>query len=229
MIPLRDTTRSTGFPVVTVALIVLNVYVFWLELSAGPGIMGLFEKFAVVPAEIVPALSGGRFLLPSSWPTLTTLVTATFLHGGWFHILGNMLYLWVFGDNVENSFGALGFILFYVTVGILGNLAHVAANPASTTPTIGASGAVAGVLGAYFLLFPRARVLSLIPLGIFFTITEVPATLFLLFWFVLQLLSGLGSVAGQMAHTVAWWAHIGGFVAGMALIQLVGIRRRSFS
>jgi membrane associated rhomboid family serine protease len=229
MIPLKDTTRSTGFPVVTVGLIVVNIYVFWLELTAGPQLYALFERFAVVPAELSPLILAGGLRPLSSWPILVTLTTATFLHGSWLHIIGNMLYLWVFGDNVEGRLSPIVYLGFYLIAGALGNLAHVLANPASTTPTIGASGAVAGVLGAYLLMFPRARVLALIPLGVFFTITEVRATFFLLLWFGLQLLSGLGTVAGRMAEPVAWWAHVGGFVIGVIGAGILGLEGKRYA
>jgi len=228
MIPLRDTTRSTGFPLVTAALIALNAYVFWLEITAGPALSRFIQDYAVVPAKLSPLFLHGGFADSGSWAALPTLVTATFLHGSWVHILSNMLYLWVFGDNVENRLGPIGYLSFYLFVGAVGNVGHILANPASATPTLGASGAVAGVLGAYFLMFPRARVLALIPLGIFFTITEVRATFFLLIWFGLQLISGLGTVGAGMANSVAWWAHIGGFVAGMIVIGILGLRKNAY-
>jgi membrane associated rhomboid family serine protease len=151
------------------------------------------------------------------------LLTSTFLHGGLLHLLGNMLYLWVFGDNVEDRLGHGGYLLFYLAAGAAGSIAHIISNPQSTIPTIGASGAIAGILGAYLLFFPRARVLTLIPIGFFITTAYVPAPLFLFIWFILQVInvSFAGLTAG--AQTVAWWAHIGGFVFGFIFV----LQRRS--
>lgn len=146
------------------------------------------------------------------------LTTTMFLHGGWFHLLSNMLYLWIFGDNVEDSMGHGKFIFFYLITGYIASLAHVWSMPESTVPMVGASGAIAGVLGAYLILHPRAKVLTLLPLGIIITIVRIPALLFLGFWFVLQVVNQM-MVSSQAAQAVAWWAHIGGFVAGVILIN----------
>lgn len=229
MIPIRDSVRSRRFPVVTVTIIVVNILVFLYEVSlTDPDRLALFTHFGVVPNHIS---AGGT--LTTAAGVLTPLVTATFLHGSWLHIIGNMLFLWVFGDNVEDKMGRFRFLCFYVLVGVIANLAHVFTNPASVTPTIGASGAVAGVLGAYFLLFPGARVLALIPVGVFVPIAEVPAFIFLFVWFLLQVFSGVTSLgaAGEAVQAVAWWAHIGGFISGMILLfpflpERARIRRR---
>lgn len=216
MIPLRDTIRSHRFPMITVLLIAVNVYVFYLEWTAGPtpqaGIARMAETYGIVPAQIPPLAALLKLGLEPYWP----LLTAMFLHGNVVHLGGNMLFLWVFGDNVEDRLGRLRYLLFYLISGLAGNLAHVYFNPSSTIPTIGASGAVAGVLGAYFLGFPRSRIVTLIFLFIFITVAEVPAWIFLLIWFGLQLLNGVASLGAADVSLVAWWAHIAGFVAGGA-------------
>ena len=216
MIPLRDSMRSHTFPVVTVTLIVLNLMIFFhqsvLEQSA---LIMFLSQYALIPArftEIIQShLGAGLFHLP--------LVTATFLHGSWFHVLSNMLYLWIFGDNIEDKLGHVRFLLLYLLTGIAGNLAHIMTDPQSSIPVLGASGAVAGVLGAYILAFPKARITSLIFILFFITVRDIPAFYFLLFWFLLQIYNGVSSL-GVMGTTVAWWAHIGGFLAGMILLLL---------
>lgn len=221
VIPLRDNVKSSRFPVVTVAIIAINLAVFFFELSLDqPGLYVFFSRYGVVPARISqsPLFAQGDAAL--------TLVTATFIHGGWAHIIGNMLYLWVFGDNVEDVMGRGRFILFYLGAGVAGNAAHVLANAQSAIPTVGASGAVAGVLGAYFLLYPRARVLTLIPIGIFLHLAEVPASILLMLWFVIQLAFGLLDLGVQVSQGVAWWAHIGGFASGTVAARLLRPRKR---
>ncbi|MHB0885900.1 MAG: rhomboid family intramembrane serine protease [Bacillota bacterium] len=226
MIPLRDSARSRSFPVVNLGLILLTGFVFIRELGLSQvGLTRLYAVYAVNPAKVVWAV--GHF---ASNPTtavrvLGTLVTAIFLHGGWLHLGGNLLYLWVFGDNVEDRLGHLRYLLLYLTAGVAGFLTHSFLVAPATVPTIGASGAIAGVLGAYIILFPRARVTTLIFLGIFIQILEVPAFVFLIVWFGMQLLSGVASL-GQpgTAETVAWWAHVGGFASGLLLGLL--LRRR---
>jgi membrane associated rhomboid family serine protease len=215
MIPLRDTIRSRTFPVVTVLIIFVNILIFFYEASLPEtDLRALVQGFGVVPERDITAL----LYHPFNPATYIPFVTAMFLHGGWLHVFGNMLYLWVFGDNIEDLMGRARFLLFYLLTGFAGSVAHIIANPGASVPTIGASGAVAGILGAYFISFPRARVLALLPLIIIFTLVEVPAVLFLVLWFGLQLLSGLAALAVQ-GDTVAWWAHIGGFVAGFVLIR----------
>ncbi len=215
MLPLRDNITTRGRPWMMYFILATNVAVFIYQVGLPlPDLYRLVEIYGVVPTRI-----DNPFLLlfPSQWATLIPLVTSQFLHGGWVHLGGNMLYLWIFGDDVECTMGSIRFLVFYVLAGIAGNLAHVMMNLGSSTPTIGASGAVAGVLGAYLMSFPYARVLTLVPLGFFLTVVEIPAVLFLGFWFLLQLVSGL-SVVVAGADSVAWWAHIGGFAAGMLLI-----------
>lgn len=230
MIPLRDSARSRRRPVVTLALVVANVYVFLQEIVLPPpALLSLFRTYGVVPAEIGPPERVVSLLADGRLDALLPLLTATFLHGGWLHLLGNMLYLWVFADNVEDRLGRPRFLLFYLLAGVLANYAQVLAAPHSTVPLVGASGAVAGVLGAYFVTFPRSRVLALVPLGLFVTVTEVPAVVFLFLWFGLQVLSGVASLGVPVAGGVAWWAHVGGFVVGAVLVRLMGVRPRPYA
>ncbi len=221
MIPLRDSTRSRRFPLVNAALIAVNFLVFFKELSLTTAELNrVFATLGVVPARVVAEVAAGAPLVPLAVPFLT----AMFLHGSWAHILGNMLYLWVFGDNVEDRMGHLRYLLFYLIAGIIGSIAHVVANPTSRLPVVGASGAIAGVLGAYFVSFPRARILTLVPLFFFITLVEVPAVFFLFLWFAIQLLNGLGTY-GLAVNPVAWWAHVGGFIAGLVLVGFFSERR----
>lgn len=226
MIPLRDSARPRSFPVVNVGLIGLSALIFVKELSlTQAGLSRLYAVYAVNPAKVAWAV-GHLTTNPAAAPNaLLTLVTATFLHGGWLHLGGNMLYLWVFGDNVEDRLGHIRYLLLYLAAGVAGFITHSLLVAPSTTPTLGASGAIAGVLGAYIILFPRARVTTLIALGIFFQLVDVPAFVFLIVWFGMQLLSGVASLAEPgMAETVAWWAHVGGFATGIVLGLL--LRRR---
>lgn len=178
--------------------------------------MDLIMRFAIVPAEIFDL----RALARAGFLPLLTLLSSTFLHGGWLHLLSNMLFLWVFGDNVEDRLGHGRYIMFYLLGGMVSGLAHVLANPFSTVPTIGASGAVAAVLGAYAVTFPRARVLTLVPIGLFIPALHVRARTLLGIWFALQVFNGLTPQLGG-SQPVAWWAHIGGFLAGMGLVRLL--------
>ena len=217
MIPLRDANPSGTVPFVTWGLIVANALAFLLELAMGEQAGALIAEFGVVPARVTAALDPGSFDT-GAW---LSFVTSMFLHGGWMHLIGNMLFLYVFGDNIEDRLGHGRFILFYLLAGAAAAATQVAANPGSGAPMIGASGAIAGVLGAYVLLYPRARILTLLPLFIFFQLLELPAYLFLGLWFLLQVVSGILSLGiGGDAGGVAWWAHIGGFVAGALLLPL---------
>jgi len=216
MFPLRDDNPTTITPVLTIALIAINVVAFMYQVSLGPrGDQTLLYQYGTIPAVVL-----GERALPASAvavPPAMTLFTSMFLHGGIMHLLGNMLYLWIFGNNIEEAMGRVRFLLFYLLTGIVASLVHVMSNPDSIVPTIGASGAISGVLGAYILLYPRARVLTLVFLGFFIRLMYIPAGLVLGIWFALQLLSG--SMAGQgSGGGVAFWAHVGGFVAGMLLV-----------
>jgi membrane associated rhomboid family serine protease len=174
-------------------------------------LISLAYTYGLVPAQVMASPAG-----------IISLISYQFLHGGWFHIGSNMLYLWVFGDNIEDRLGHVKYLVFYLLTGTIAGLAQVLADPASQIPIIGASGAVAGVLGAYLISCPRARVIAIVPLFFFFTLAEIPAIIFLGFWFVLQVFSGVASIGMEVA--VAWWAHIGGFIAGLALVGLFGKR-----
>lgn len=215
MIPLHDDNPTHIFPVVTVGLIAVCVAVFFWQLS----LPGQAAQQAVYSFGLIPAVLFGDARLPAELvavPPAVSILTSMFLHGGWMHLIGNMLYLWIFGNNIEDSMGHARFIVFYVLCGVAAALTQALQDPASTIPMIGASGAIGGVLGAYALLFPRAHVLVLVPLGFFITTVRVPALLVLGFWFVLQFIQQAMIPAGQGG--VAHWAHIGGFVAGMVLI-----------
>ncbi len=219
MFPLKDTIRSHTVPIITWLLIAANGLVFLYELRLPPIILErLIYTFGVVPANL-------EIYDPSSW---YTLVTSQFLHGGWFHFLSNMWILFIFGDNVEDRMGSLRFFLFYILGGIAAGVIQSVFNHGSSIPAIGASGAISAVLGAYFLFFPAARVITLIPLWIIPWFVEIPALIFIGFWFISQLFSGLLSLAttsGMQMGGVAWWAHIGGFIFGIFCARLFVIRR----
>ena len=203
MIPLRDVIPSRTTPYVTIGIIAVNALAFWFELSlSGPSRQAFLREFGIVPA----AFAG------------PTVLSSMFLHGGWLHVIGNMWYLWIFGDNVEDRLGHGRYLVFYLLCGGLAGLAQIAMDPKSTVPMIGASGAIAGVMGAYFVLYPHSRVLTLIPLFIFIEIVEIPAIFFLGFWFLMQLFSGVGSIAQTTGAQggIAFWAHVAGFVVGLA-------------
>ncbi|GAB6179591.1 rhomboid family intramembrane serine protease [Desulfotomaculum defluvii] len=206
MIPLKDNIPSRRFPLVTLTLIIINTLVWLFERSLGPSMENLIFAFGVTPADLF------QYGLVSQ---LFFMTTAMFMHGGWMHFLGNMLYLWIFGDNVEDRMGKFRFLIFYLITGYIATLAHVLSDPTSTSPLIGASGAIAGVLGGYFVLFPHAKVLTLIPIFIFIQIIHIPALYFLGFWFLLQIFNQ----TFQGAQSVAFLAHIGGFAAGALLVK----------
>jgi len=215
LIPIRDINPTNRFAIITFTLIVLNIVVFVYELTLGKmGAEAFFASFALIPKRLFSpdTVMGGTI------PVTATLVTSMFLHGGLLHISGNMLYLWIFGNNVEDDTGRARFLVFYVLCGLIATYAHAFMNRSSLTPMIGASGAVSGVLGAYLLLYPRARVVTLVLFGFYIRTIEVPAMIVLGFWFVLQFLNAL--LSGGSGEGVAWYAHIAGFVAGMLLIGL---------
>jgi hypothetical protein len=215
MIPLKDINRSNTIPFVTILLIILNGVVFLYELSLGRALSKFFYIYGVVPSFY---FNSDYWATTGLWIGALPLFTSMFLHGGWLHFLGNMLYLWVFGDNVEDRLGHFRFIFFYFACGSAAALLHIFTNPYSNLPTVGASGAIAGVLGAYLVLFPGARVLTLVPIFFFFQLIELPALIFLGFWFVMQFFSGAISLTAGNVGGTAWWAHIGGFATGMVLI-----------
>ncbi len=214
MIPLRATIRSRTFPFVNYTLIGMCGLVFFFELSMGDDASSFFYSHGVIPHRVYFSLFEGHF----SASVLLTLVTSMFLHGGWAHLIGNMLYLYIFGDNVEDRLGHKGYFVFYILSGIGAALVDVFFQKASTVPLIGASGAIAGVLGAYFLLYPRSRILTMIPLLVFFPVIEVSAFFFLGFWFLMQFLQGAVFSGAGAEGGIAWWAHAGGFVVGAVLL-----------
>lgn len=216
MFPIGDRNPRSSFPIVTLSLIVVNIAVFLYELSLGPGLNAFIERYGVIPSSTMSSLNTGMYA-----PVASTFLSASFIHGGWLHLIFNMLYLWVFGDNIEDRLGRVRFLLYYLLCGTIALAAFIALLPTATMPTIGASGAIAGVLGAYLVLFPRARIKMLVPLIIFFPVIELPAVLVLGFWFAFQVVNGLSPEGGN----IAWWAHVGGFVAGASLIPLFIIGR----
>ena len=223
MIPLKDTIPSRTFPFVNYTIILLNFLFFLYQLSLGPHLEKFLYAWGVVPAQFFAPLSIGHLHLSQR---ILPLFTSMFLHGGWLHFLGNMLYLYIFGDNVEDRLGHARYLLFYLLCGVLATAAHLITNHDSRLPTIGASGAIAGVMGAYFFLYPYARVVTLIFIFFFFDIVEIPAFFFLAFWFIFQFLSGtIVATQDAMSGGVAWWAHIGGFLAGILLLFVFGVRR----
>ncbi|HEY9824429.1 MAG TPA: rhomboid family intramembrane serine protease [Stenomitos sp.] len=226
MVPLRDDNPTSIVPVVTYAIIVLNVLAFLYELSLGPSLEAFLRIWAIVPHDLTVYFSGQPTGLP--FPPWITLFTSQFLHGGFLHIAGNMLFLWIFGNNVEDQLGHTRFLVFYLGCGALAGLAQWFFSAYSVIPSLGASGAIAGVMGAYILRFPRAEILTLIPLGFFFWTIRVPAFFFLGFWFLQQAFYGVASLGvptnvGMQSGGVAYWAHAGGFVFGAILGPLLGL------
>lgn len=208
MIPIRDEMPTHRTPIVNYTLIALNILVFVLMWLAGPSQESIVYRFAMIPANFASGIDPGD---------IADIFTSMFMHAGFAHIAGNMLYLWIFGDNVEDRLGPGKYLIFYLVGGIVASLAHLLTSPDSQIPTVGASGAIAAVLGAYLVLFPQSRVVTLIPLGYFMRLTVVPAILVLGLWFLLQLFSGVLSMGGPDVGGVAFWAHIGGFVAGVLM------------
>ncbi|MBC8507946.1 MAG: rhomboid family intramembrane serine protease [Anaerolineales bacterium] len=211
MIPLRDEIPTRRVPIINYVLIAANVLVYLFQSILGAQEQSLVYEFALIPFQFTSSLSLGD---------ISDIFTSMFMHAGLAHIGGNMLYLWIFGDNVEDRMGRGRFIIFYLIGGIVASLAHIFTNPASQIPTVGASGAIAAVLGAYLVLYPQSRVLTLVPLGFFIRLTMLPAALVLGLWFVLQFFSGVISIGGPDVGGVAFWAHIGGFVTGVVLAKL---------
>ena len=218
MFPLKDDNPTTITPIVTWTLIAINTAVFLYQISLGPGSSQLFVfQYGAIPSVILghQSLNANIAVIP---PVLSVF-TSMFLHGGFMHLIGNMWFLWIFGNNIEDSMGHLRFIGFYLICGILASWSHIASDPGSVIPSIGASGAISGVMGAYIMLYPRARVLTFIFLFIFIRLMYLPAAVILGYWFLIQLLSG-SMTLGEQGGGVAFWAHIGGFVAGVLLVGL---------
>lgn len=217
MIPIRDQIPTRRVAFVNYFLIIANILVFIIQWLAGPNQETLVYQFALIPAKFTSHLSLGN---------ITNIFTSMFMHAGLAHIGGNMLYLWIFGDNVEDSLGHGRYLFFYLMGGFVASLTHIFSNPTSQIPTVGASGAIAAVLGAYLVLYPHAKVLTIIPLGFFLRMTMVPAIIVLGLWFVLQLFNGVLSLGGpEDVGGVAFWAHIGGFVTGVILGKLFAYKR----
>ena len=213
MFPLKDTQPSYSRPVVTIAIIALNLLVFVFEFTLGPRTLNAFiEYYGLVPDHF----------------QVSRIFTSMFLHGGWMHVLGNMWFLWIFGDNIEDLLGHGKYLAFYLLCGIVAALGQVIANPYSTAPMVGASGAIAGVMGAYLIKFPRARIVTLVFVLFFITTIEIPAPIMLAYWFVIQLFSGFGSIARTHLSEggTAFFAHVAGFVAGIVLVKVMGASGR---
>lgn len=219
MLPLKDELPSRRFPFVNITLIAVNILVFIWQISLPPWEQLQFYQLALIPAQVTRGITPDDFL---------RILTSMFMHGGLAHIGGNMLYLWIFGDNVEDAMGHIRYLFFYLLGGFLASTAHILTNPLSTIPTVGASGAIAAVLGAYLMLYPRSRVLTLIAFGFFIRLSLIPAAIVLGLWFILQLFQGIFSL-GMPANMggVAFWAHIGGFVVGLLLAKVLA-RRTSY-
>lgn len=214
MIPLKDNIATRHAPVISLVIIGLNAYMYLREFRLGP----LDSRRFIFHYGLIPCgLTGACEVVGRAFSAEVTLFTSMFVHAGFFHFAGNMLYLWIFGNNVEDSMGKVRFLIFYLLSGLGAAFAQILVNPASRIPMVGASGAVSGVLGAYLLLFPHARVLTLIPLGFFTQLTEIPALIVLGFWIVIQVFNGL-LTSNFQGGGVAWFAHIGGFAVGMLLI-----------
>jgi membrane associated rhomboid family serine protease len=218
MIPIRDDVPSRTFPAVTVGLIVVNAVIFFFELGLGTrGLRAFVGTYGLVPGQVTAFARGGDV---SAGQALFPFFTSIFLHGGWIHLIGNMWYLWIFGDNVEDRLGHFRFLVFYLVCGLLANATHYMFSVTSGMPSIGASGAIAGVLGAYVISYPRARILTVLPLFFFLYFLELPALVVLGFWFILQSLNGVATVVRSSdTGGVAWWAHIGGFVGGIVIFR----------
>lgn len=213
MIPLRSAQRTYSTPFVTIALIFVNLAVFLYEISLPEYQLNRFiRQYAIVPEYFRPSM----------------LITSMFLHGGWMHVLGNMWFLWIFGKGIEDLLGNFRFLFFYLACGIAAGVIHTVTNYYSPVPTIGASGAIAGVMGAYLVKFPRTSIVTLVFIFVFFTTIDIPAAFLLVYWFLIQFFSGFGSVGESQVSRgdVAWFAHVGGFLAGMALVKFMPVRQR---
>jgi len=223
MIPLKNLRPRIHFPTVTVALIVANFLVFFYQLTLDPrALQSFIMTYSMVPARAQLALAHSQYTLAQGF---LPLVTSMFLHAGWLHIIGNMWFLWLFGPNVEDRLGHVPYLGFYLVCGLGAGIAQTVFSLGSTIPGLGASGAIAGVLGAYIVFFPSSRILTLVTLFFWWFFARLPAVLFIGLWFVVQFLSGIGSLGNAQAGGVAWWAHVGGFLLGMLLVS--GMRRHS--
>jgi len=219
MFPVRDTIRHQHLPVATWTLILINVFAFLREIMLPPPVAEkMVYLYGLVPARYLNPEWAAQVGFPHSyWPFLTMM----FLHGGWLHIIGNMWFLGIFGDNVEDRMGPIRFVGFYLLCGIAAGVVHIITNPQSTVPALGASGAISGVMAAYVVLYPRARILAVFPIIIYPLFFQVPAVLYIGIWFLMQFFSGTAAIfSGQQAGGIAWWAHIGGFIAGLLTVWI---------
>ncbi|MEM6611752.1 MAG: rhomboid family intramembrane serine protease [Cyanobacteria bacterium P01_C01_bin.72] len=227
MVPLKDENPIKITPYITYILIAANILIFVYELSLNPNQLNVFfHLFAVVPQELTASFNGVN--VGQGIPEAVTPITSQFLHAGFAHVGFNMLYLWIFGNNIEEQLGRAKFLLFYISCGILAVMAQWFFSAMSTVPSLGASGAIAGVMGAYILKFPQAKIVTVLPLGIFFPLLRIPAVYFLGFWFIEQALNGISSFnvtasVGMESGGVAYWAHAGGFIAGAILAPMLGL------
>ena len=223
MIPLKDLNPRRSFPIVTLLLIVANIAVFIYQITLPSASINTFvNAYALTPSHIKLALEGHRY---TPLQAFLPLFTSMFLHGGFLHIIGNLWFLWIFGDNVEDQLGPLGYLLFYIVCGLGSGATQVIFSWGSKIPSLGASGAISGVLGAYLVFFPRAKILTLVPLLIIFFTVRVPAAIFIGLWFLMNFLSGISSIGMLNTGGVAWWAHVGGFLLGVLIAgftKLVG-------
>jgi membrane associated rhomboid family serine protease len=218
MIPVKDEIATRETPVVNYVLIAINVIIYlFMALAAPETQAAIVAKYAMIPAHFADGVTLADMM---------TIFTSMFMHAGLAHLGGNMLYLWIFGDNVEDHIGHFRYLMFYLVGGVVASLTHLVTNSGSELPTVGASGAIAAVLGAYLVLFPASRIVTLIPLGRFSQLTTAPAFVFLGLWFILQLFEGVMSFGGADVAGVAFWAHVGGFVAGMVMVKLMPIEAR---
>lgn len=220
MFPLRDSQPSGSIPFITYLIIAINVLVFLFEISLGDqGLSVFLRNFGLVPEVFIQQFGPYEIF---------TLFSCMFLHGGWMHLISNMWALFIFGDNIEDKLGHLGYLIFYLACGVCAGLTQVFMSQGSVIPTVGASGAIAGVLGGYIVCYPTARVLTAIPIFFIIRLIEVPAAVYLGFWFLSQFFTGFASIAREAGEEggVAWWAHVGGFVAGVVLVKLMGMRRQ---
>jgi membrane associated rhomboid family serine protease len=215
MIPIGDYAGARPrFPFVNLMLILINVAVFIYELTLGSNLNNFILTWGAIPKDLTTGIDSGP-LLPSGLPVYVTLISSIFMHGGWIHLIGNMVFLWVFGDNVENAFGSVKYLIFYIVCGVAATWVQIATGTGSTTPVIGASGAIAGVMGAYLVMFPGAMVRTLIFVVFFVTVIHLPAVILIGLWFLLQLFQGITSVG--MDVSTAFWAHVGGLIVGAIL------------
>jgi len=230
MFPYHDENQTQRSPYITFALIALNVLA-WLLVQGAGATLPLARSvcnLGLIPGELTGALPPGTsspigeglLCLTDPGRQVSNLFTSMFLHGSWLHLLGNMWFLWLFGNNIEDSMGRARFVVFYLVCGLAAALAQVVANPASGVPMVGASGAISGVMGAYLVLYPRVRVFTMVPLGFFLTSVALPAWVMLGYWMLIQFVGGLTALGGKEGGGVAFWAHVGGFVAGLVLIKL---------